>query len=235
MLNGEVALVVGGFRGAAKYLSLDLCNYGADVIIIGREEKELEEMHKLNEKKISYFVGDITNEDTIKNLVKNISEKYGKLNILVNNLDFYDAKSIKELKISDYDKLFNYNVRAPVNLTKEFLPLILKCKGQIINIFSTNSSYCSPMISMYSGAVAAFNQISNCWSKELSENKIKINSLSPVTIDIDNWKEFNLIFKCGHEALIREKDERAKIIAEQAFFFINKEGFFITGSNLSYD
>ena len=232
MLNGEIALVAGGAKGKGKYISSFLSDYGADVIIIGREEEELKEVHKLNENKITYFVGDITNEDTIKNLVNIITKKYGKLNILVNILDYYQVKNIKDLKISDYDKLFNYDVRAPVNMTIQFLPLIVKCQGQIINIFSSNLSYAAPNISMYSGAVAAFHQISVCWSKELIYDNIKINFLFPGSIDLDNWKDNNLLYESLYPILFKGKDETSKNMVKQSFLFFDKNGNFMTGSSI---
>ena len=141
-------------------------------------------------------------------------------------------KNIKELKISDYDKLFNYNVRAPVNMTIKFLPLISKCQGQIININSANFTFAAPNISIYSGAVAAFHQISACWSKELIYDNIKINSLFPGSINLDNWKDNNLLYENLSSILFIGKDEMSKNMAKQSFLFFNKKGVFLTGSSI---
>ena len=85
-------------------------------------------------KKITYVAGDITKTENIKKLVKYVKNKFGKLDILVNNAGCCPVQPLKEIKISDYDKAFNLDVRALVNITIESLQLILKAKGNIINI-----------------------------------------------------------------------------------------------------
>ena len=141
-LDGKVAVVTGGSSGIGKSIALLYAQEGADVVIISRTEETLKEVCKLNEKKITYVVGDLTQDEVVKKLVDYVKEKFGKLDILVNNAGWAPVKPLKQLKISDYDKTFNIDVRAVVNVTIEFLPLILKSKGNILNM-STFGAYSS--------------------------------------------------------------------------------------------
>ena len=95
-LNGKVAVVTGGSSGIGKSISLLFAKEGADVVIISRKEEDLKEVCKLNEKKISYVVGDITKVESIKKLVEYMKTKFGKLDILVNNAGCSPIKPLKD-------------------------------------------------------------------------------------------------------------------------------------------
>ena len=146
-LDGKVAIVTGGGSGIGKGISVLFAKEGADVIIIGRRKEVLEETCKLNPNKISYVVGDITKEESIKNLKEYVNEKFGKLDILVNNAGSSYSYTIKDLNMSIFDSIFNLDVRALVNVTIELLPLIIKSKGNILNISSILSNLCLPALS----------------------------------------------------------------------------------------
>ena len=84
-LDGKVALVTGGSSGIGKSIALLYAKEGADVVIISRKEEALKEVCKLNEQKITYMAGDITQDDIVKKLAEHIKTKFGKLDFLVNN------------------------------------------------------------------------------------------------------------------------------------------------------
>ena len=87
------------------------------------------------------MVDDITQDDIVKKLAEHIKTKFGKLDILVNNADWCPVQPLKEIKISDYDKAFNLDVRTLVNISIESLPLILKAKGNILNISTIGATH----------------------------------------------------------------------------------------------
>ena len=84
-LDGKVALVTGGSSGIGKSIALLYAKEGADVVINSRKEEALKEVCKLNESKITYVVGDITQDEVVKKITEYIKTKFGKLDILVNN------------------------------------------------------------------------------------------------------------------------------------------------------
>ena len=190
-LDGKVAIVTGGGSGIGKSITVLFAKEGADVVIIGRNEEALKETCKLDEKKISYIVGDITKEENIKKLLDYVTKKFGKLDILVNNAGISIDKSIKELNISEYDKTFDLDVRALVNMTINCLPLLIKSKGNILNNSSICSTHCVAKMSMYSGAKAAINNFTRCWAIELAKDGVRVNAIAPGAIETDIWKKTN--------------------------------------------
>ena len=241
-LDGKVAIVTGGGSGIGKAIAVSFAKEGADVVIIGRKEETLKETCNLNEKKITYVIGDITKEESIKNLVEYVTKKFGKLDILVNNAGLCVYQSLKELKITDYDKTFDLDVRALVNVTIQCLPLILKSKGNILNISSIASFHCKSNMSMYSGAKAAINNFTRCWALELAKDGIRVNAIAPGAIETNIWYEANVP---------KEKIEKVKEyvnknipcgrfgtpeeVANLSLFLVSDEAQYINGSIFNID
>lgn len=240
-LDGKIAIVTGGGSGIGKSIAILFAKEGADVVIIGRKEEALKETCNTNEKKITYVVGDITKEESIKNLIEYVTQKFGKLDILVNNAGLCVYQSLKELKISDYDKTFDLDVRALVNVTIQCLPLLLKSKGNILNISSLASHHCKPNMSMYSGAKAAINNFTRCWSLELAKDGIRVNAIAPGAIETKIWSE-----AVQKEQIEKVKEYVAKNIpcgrfgtaeevANLALFMVSDEANYINGSIFNID
>ena len=240
-LDGKVAIVTGGGSGIGKAISVLFAKEGADVIIIGRRKEVLEETCKLDEKKISYVEGDITKEESIKNLIEYVDKKFGKLDILVNNAGMSISSPLKDLNISNYDKIFNLDVRALVNVTIQCLPLILKSKGNILNISSIVGSICQPAMSMYSGAKAAINNFTKCWALELAKDGVRVNAIAPGAIDTNIFDKSRSSEKSNQfkEYILKHiplgrfgtPDE----VATLALFLVSKEASYITGSIYDID
>jgi NAD(P)-dependent dehydrogenase (short-subunit alcohol dehydrogenase family) len=191
-LDGKVAVITGGSSGIGKAIAVLYAKEGADVVIISRKEEALKEVCKLNEKKISYVVGDITKDESIKKLVDYVKKKFKKLDILVNNAGWCPVQPLKEIKISDYDKAFDLDVRALVNITIEFLPLILQAKGNIINLSTVGASHRAANLSMYLGAKGAVENFTRCWALELAKDGVRVNAIAPGAIETNIWNMTDL-------------------------------------------
>ena len=241
-LDGKVALVTGGSSGIGKSIALLYAKEGADVVINSRKEEALKEVCKLNESKITYVVGDITQDEVVKKIAEYIKTKFGKLDILVNNAGWCPVQPLKEIKISDYDKAFNLDVRALVNMTIECLPLILKAKGNILNISTVGASHRGPNLSMYLGAKAAVENFTRCWALELVKDGVRVNCISPGAIETNIWNVTDL----SEEEAKKHKESMEKVIpmgrfgtpeevANVALFLVSSEASYVTGSIYAVD
>ena len=241
-LDGKVAIVTGGSSGIGKAIAVIYAKEGADVVIISRKEEALKETCKLNEKKITYVAGDITKTESIKKLVDYVKTKFGKLDILVNNAGWCPVQPLKEIKISDYDKAFNLDVRALVNVTIECLPLTLKAKGNILNISTVGASHRGPNLSMYLGAKAAVENFTRCWALELVKDGVRVNCISPGAIETNIWNVTDL----SEEEAKKHKESMEKVIpmgrfgtpeevANVALFLVSNEASYVTGSIYAVD
>ena len=241
-LDGQVAVVTGGSSGIGKSIAVLFAKEGADVVIISRKEEALKEVCKLNPKKITYVAGDITKTEVIKKLVEYVKNKFGKLDILVNNAGWCPVQPLKELKIEDYDKAFNLDVRALVNITIEFLQLILKAKGNIINLSTVGATHRGPNLSMYLGAKAAVENFTRCWAMELAKDGVRVNAIAPGAIETNIWNVTDL----SSEEAKKHKESMEKMIpcgrfgtpeevANIALFLASKEASYVNGSIYNVD
>ena len=241
-LDGKVAVITGGSSGIGKAIAVLYAKEGADVVIISRKEEALKEVCKLNEKKISYVVGDITKEESVKKLVDYVKNKFKKLDILVNNAGWCPVQPLKEIKINDYDKAFDLDVRALVNITIEFLPLILQAKGNIINLSTVGASHRAANLSMYLGAKGAVENFTRCWALELAKDGVRVNAIAPGAIETNIW---NMTDLSPEDAKKHKKSMEQHIpcgrfgtpeeVANVALFLASNEASYVTGSIYNVD
>ena len=240
-LKGKVALVTGGGSGIGKAIALRYAKEGAKVVIVGRRENALIETAKENEN-ISYIVGDITISENINRIVSYITKKFGRLDILVNNAGWCPVQPLKEITVADYDKAFNLDVRALVDVTIQTLPLLLKAKGNIINLSTVGATHRAPNLSMYVGAKAAVENFTRCWALELARDGVRVNAIAPGAIDTDIWHSTNLTpeeerkhqeaiantIPCGR---FGSSDE----VANVALFLASEDASYVSGSIYAVD
>lgn len=241
-LEGKIAVVTGGSSGIGRAIAIRYAKEGANVIIVGRRESALKETSELDSK-ISYVVGDITDSNAIKNIIKTVNEKYnGQLDILVNNAGWCPVKPIAEMTIKDYDEAFSLDVRALVEMTIAALPFILKSKGNIINLSSVGATHNSPNLSMYQGAKAAIEVFTKVWALELAESGVRVNAIAPGAINTNIW---NVPGMSEEDAKKHEKGVTSAIpvkrfgtpeeVANIALFLVSDEASYVTGSIYNVD
>ncbi len=99
---------------------------------------------------------------------------------------------VTEMTIADYDRAFNLDVRAVVELTIHALPLIRKSKGNIINLSSVGATHRAPNLSMYVGAKAAVENFTRVWALELAKDGVRVNAIAPGAIRTNIWNVTDL-------------------------------------------
>ena len=240
-LDNKVAIVTGGGSGIGKSISLRYAEEGANVVIIGRKEDALKETASLNEN-ISYVVGDITKDESVKELVGFVKDKFGRLDILVNNAGWCPVQFLKDMTIADYDKAFDLDVRALVNLTIETLPLIRESKGNIINLSTVGATHRSPNLSMYTGAKAAVENFTRCWALELAEEGVRVNAIAPGAIDTNIWNVTDLSEEESKKhrefiesTILCKRFGKPEEIANVALFLVSDESSYINGAIIAVD
>lgn len=120
--NNKVVLVTGGGSGLGKAIAQKFAGKGAKVIILGRHENTLKETADSNNN-ISYVVCDLTKEDNIENVISYIKNNFNsQLDVLVNNAGWCPVQSIEDMKLQDYDRAFDLDVRAVVAMVIRTIP-----------------------------------------------------------------------------------------------------------------
>ena len=241
-LDEKVAIVTGGGSGIGRAIAVKYAIEGANVIIFDINEEGIKETEKLNEK-ITGFAGDLTKSEDIKKVIDMVNSKFnGQLDILVNNAGWCPVQLFKDITLADYDRAFNLDVRALVDMSIQSLPLILKSKGNIINLSTVGATHRAPNLSMYTGAKAAVENFTRCWALELAPDGVRVNAIAPGAIDTNIWNVTELseedskkhreaiesTIPCGHFG-------KPEDIANAALYLASSDGNYVNGAVIAVD
>lgn len=185
-LSGKVALVTGGTKGAGKAIAERLENAGAKVIITARNQPEAAD------KNLYFIPSDLSKPEGADKVATEVLQKFGKLDILVNNLGSSETPGggFAVLSNADWEQTIQTNLLAPVRLDKAFLPQMLESKsGVIIHIASIQGKLPLHDSTLpYAAAKAGLINYSKGLSKEVSSQGVRVLTVSPGGIMTDSAK-----------------------------------------------
>jgi 3-oxoacyl-[acyl-carrier protein] reductase len=186
-LLDRVAIVTGASRGIGRAVSIALAEEGATVVLAARSTRRLKETADLviaAGGKAETVSTELTQEESIKNLVTQAAEKFGQLDILVNNAGITHSAALEETKTEDWDRVLATNSRAPFILCREALPLLKKAKaGYVINISSVVGVKGYPLQSAYTASKHALRGMTMSLAEELAGSSIRVHLLCPGGVD----------------------------------------------------
>ncbi|CAL2044244.1 unnamed protein product [Caenorhabditis brenneri] len=187
--SGKVVLVTGSSNGIGRATALLFAKEGAKVTITGRNSQRLEETKReilkvgTPEDHVLVVVTDLTDEKGQDELVNSTIEKFGRLDVLVNNAGtgFVDSKGRIGLDqdINDFNKSMDINTRCVITLTQKAKKYLMETKGEVINVSSVAAGPQAHADFMYySMAKAALEQFTRCAAIDLIQYGIRVNSVS---------------------------------------------------------
>lgn len=193
-LEGKTALVTGAARGLGRAIALRLAGEGAQVAVhYGRSASQAEEIIAEISRVGGQAFGvraDFSDPSAPGALAAAVNERFGEagLDILVNNAGLQTRDGLTDIAESDYDTLFQINVKAPFFLTSRLLPT-LRDGGRIVNVSSGLSQGAFPEKGVYAMTKAAINSFTRSLAKQLGPRGITVNAVAPgiVGTDMNAW------------------------------------------------
>jgi meso-butanediol dehydrogenase/(S,S)-butanediol dehydrogenase/diacetyl reductase len=186
-LEGEVALVTGASRGIGRAVANRLAKQGADVVITGRTESDLREVEKeilSSGRKALVAVGDATNEMDVRSAVEGAVNKFGRIDILVNNVGIGAYKSFTSTSVSEYDQMVAENLKSTFLFTRFVIPVMVKQHyGQIITISSQSGKQGYAGEALYVGTKFFQMGMMESLDRELLEQNIKVSVVCPGSVN----------------------------------------------------
>ena len=192
-LTGKVAIITGASRGIGRAICLALAKEAATIVLAARSIPKLQETAEQITSlggKAHIVVTELTEEESIKNLVRETGEKFGRLDILVNSAGITHSAKLEQTKTEDWQHCIQVNARAPFILCREALPLLRKAKAAyIINIASVVGVKGYPLQSAYTASKHALRGMSIALAEELSQepngSNIRVHLLCPGGVDTE--------------------------------------------------
>ena len=241
-LQGKVAVITGAAHGIGKIIAKTFAQHGASIIISDINEeagRELEKEFHNSGLNAFFFKTDLNSEQDIKALIEFTIEKFGKLDIIINNARPKLERLGFPENMKEWDLGINILLKAPALISKYALPYLKKTKGNIINISSTNAFSISPQPTAYHVAKAGLNQLTKYLAYELGPD-IRVNAICPGLVDLYDGDKTSLTSKPINKKLIEtivpmKRAALAEEIAETAIFLSSDSANFITGELLIID
>ena len=196
LLEGQTAIVTGASRGIGKAIAIFLAKEGAEVII--NYSSSLENANKVVSE-INSFGGkayplqaDISNENSVNELIKTVLEKNNKIDVLVNTAGITKDGLLMRMKTDDWQKVLDLNLSGVFYCTRAVSRQMLKQKkGRIINITSVVGLMGNPGQANYSAAKAGVVGLTQSAAKEFASRGITVNAVAPGFISTDMTKDLN--------------------------------------------
>ena len=196
LLEGKTAIVTGASRGIGKAIAIYLAKEGADVVVnysssIENANKVVSEIESFGGK-ACHIKADISNENSVNELVKTVLNKNNKIDILVNNAGITKDGLLMRMKNEDWQKVLNLNLNGVFYCTKAVSRMMLKKKkGRIINITSVVGLMGNPGQANYAAAKAGVIGLTKSAAKEFASRGITVNAVAPGFIATDMTSELN--------------------------------------------
>lgn len=246
-LKGQVALVTGGTKGIGKAIADKLSNAGVQVIVAARTAPK-------ENKSGQYFISaDLAQPESAETVAKDILEKYGKIDIIINNAgaNLSPGGGFSTLSDEHWNNDWQLNFMSAVRINKAVLPIMIKQKSGVIINISTGAAK-QPFWEMtmsYSSAKAALNAYSKALANEVGSKGIRVNVVSPGVVKTPLMLEFiesiakssNIAVDEAFKSIMNkinvplDRMAEPEEIADLIVFLASSEAKYITGTNYSVD
>jgi len=188
--SSKVVIVTGSSAGIGAGTAVKFAKEGAAAVVIhGRKADALEKVKADVEKagsgvKVHVVVGDVTEDQVRQRLINETVEKFGRLDVLVNNAAVSHMPGLAaDASIDIYDNMFNINVRSLILVTQLAIPHLIKTKGAIVNISSIAALRARPIFTYYNMSKIAVDHYSRCLAVELGPKGVRVNCVNPGYIE----------------------------------------------------
>ncbi len=237
----KVALITGSSRGIGKQIAIKFAKEGYNIVLnyVNRSEevdKTIEEIKSLGVEVLE-AQGDVSNFEESETIVELAIEKFGQIDVLVNNAGITRDTLIMRMKPEDFSKVINVNLVGTFNITKNVVPYMMKKRqGRIINISSVvgisgNAGQCN-----YAASKAGIIGFTKSLAKELASRNILVNAVAPGFIETSMT---DVLQESVKESIKKQiplnRIGMPEDVANVVYFLASEESSYVTGQVLQVD
>ncbi|MFA6252193.1 MAG: beta-ketoacyl-ACP reductase [Candidatus Paceibacterota bacterium] len=240
-MKNKTVLITGASQGIGKVIALKLSSLGAQVVLndIDRQKENLDalaEEIKNAGGKAEVFVADVSKYDQVENMAKQIEEKIGKLDSLVNNAGITQDRTLAKMTSEEWQRVIDINLTGVFNVTKALLPLIVLNKGSIVSISSIVGQRGNFGQTNYAASKAGIIGLTKSLSKEVGKLGVRVNAIAPGFIETKMAEAIPEEMKIAVKRLTSlGRFGKPEEVANTVAFLISDESSFITGSVINVD
>jgi len=241
-LKGKVAVITGASKGLGKAMALALAEAGARVALVSRNEEQLNGVaHDVQaaEGEAKVFVADVSKEDQVAKLERDLVAAYGGVQILINNAGINVRKTITEFTLDEWNSVINTNLTSVFLMCRALVPHMKgHGYGRIVNMTSIMSWVSLPGRAAYSSSKTALLGLTRALALELAADNITVNGISPgpfatemntpLMQNPETNQQFVSKIPLGRWGKVEE-------IGQLALYLCSEDAGFITGTDILID
>jgi len=239
-LLNKVTIITGGAQGIGKTTVEMFAAQGARVIMWDiNEEKGSQVIGEFKKAglDIEFNLVDTTKFQSVEGAAKKVFEKYGRIDILINNAGITRDATLLNMTLEQWQQVIDVNLTGVFNCTKAVAPFMVQNKtGRIINTSSLVGIYGNFGQTNYAATKSGVVGITKVWARELSKHNITVNAVAPGFIETDTLKTIpDKVIKSIQEKIPLGRLGKPSDIAHAYLFLASEEASYISGSVLSVD
>ncbi len=239
-LAGKVAIVTGASRGIGFAVATILAENGANVVFTSKEKSRLENA-SLKIKNSLAIPADIKKTSDVQNVVKKTIEKFGRIDILINNAGIFpQVKPLHEITEEEWNNVIDVNLTGQFRFTKFVIPHMMKTGGTIVNVSSDAGlkSFENFEADAYTASKAALVMLTKAWAVEYAKHKIRVNCVCPGIVETDMTRPY--LITESDRAMANSEHPIGRIgdpidVANAILYLVSEESSWITGAILPID
>ena len=241
MSENKVALITGATRGIGREIALELAENGMDIAINYRSESDIPEDLKgeieAYNVRCEFVQADVSDFEQCERMIKETIEKFGKIDVLVNNAGITRDGLIMRMKKEDFESVIDVNLVGTFNVTRNVIPHMIKQRaGRIVNLASVVGVAGNAGQTNYSASKAGVIGFTKSLAKEVASRNILVNAIAPGFIETDMTKVLSDNVK---EAILNQiplkRMGEAKEVAKLVKFLVSDDSKYITGQVINVD
>jgi NAD(P)-dependent dehydrogenase (short-subunit alcohol dehydrogenase family) len=244
-MDGKVVIVTGASRGIGRATAKIFASHGADLVLTARTAADLQatlrDVEDAGRQGVVVPV-DLLDEEAVGAIIQTGEERFGRLDVLVNNAGIIDNGTIENTDLEAWNRMMQLNVTVPFRLIQAALPALEATQGCVVNVSSVAGLRSFPGILAYCVSKAGVDQLTRCAALEVAAKKIRINAVNPGVVrtnlhraggmDEERYQEFVEHSRTTHPiGRVGEPEEVADLI----YFLASPRAGWITGVTYSID
>ncbi len=238
-LDGKVAVVTGGNSGIGFATAKRLVADGAYVFITGRRKAELDAAAREIGRNVTAVQGDVSSLADLDRLFATVKELKGRIDILFANAGIAEPAPLGDISEDQFDRTFGANVKGVLFTVQKALPLLPDGASIILNSSIVGSKGFANL-SVYNATKAALRSFARSWTTDLQRRKIRVNVVSPGTIDTPGLRGLAHTDGEGLDRLYGDKIPLGRVgqpdeIASAVSFLASADSSYVAGTELFVD
>lgn len=237
--TGKIVVVTGAGSGIGAASAKRFADEGASVVLVVRTRGKLEKVAaQLPGHDHMVADCDVAEAEQVQALASRVEEKYGRVDVLVNNAGIIVQGRIHEIELADWKKLMSVDLDGVFHCVHYFMPALLKTRGNVVNISSVSGLGGDWGMSVYNAAKGAITNFTRSLAMDYGTDGVRVNAICPgftFTDLTEGVKNDQALLERFYDRIPLRRAGEPEDIADAIAFIASDDARYITGANLPVD